>query len=424
MSPPTRTAPSLRIAELAITNFRTFRERTQIPFRDSEGAPADAVATFHGDNGSGKSNALAALDLFFTAYPYAIEHPGLRVPWDEGFHPSPRRPPLIVRYHDRPTGEADVTEIEVTFVDGRLGRRRLQLVPSGQSVRIESDVREGEDRDALLTWLSAPLGADSRPVALLDARRRPAWLKDAPGSVAASWEEPLFALVWHLFALRSSKHAEKRERWRAFVETLGRFPAFVGKEITVDRPVDRDGADLFFEERRRLILSLGDLSSGERQLVALCATMFTADSAIVALEEPELSLDARNQSIFQDILREHTRSGLFDQILVESHVPAFDGPRVIRFTREEDGSTRVERAKSISPLSEDTENAARERGATQRWVTAEGYTQLPDRMREALGVGAGKHVWFMPGERRWEAWPEEDLERLFCGEPEETESEP
>src|SRR4051812_39142321 len=44
----TRQGPLLRIEQLAIRNFRTFRERTVIPFRG--GAPAaDSIATFHGD---------------------------------------------------------------------------------------------------------------------------------------------------------------------------------------------------------------------------------------------------------------------------------------------------------------------------------------------------------------------------------------
>jgi len=58
-----RATPSLRIARLFVENFRTFRERTEIPLSSESGA--DAMPVFHGPNGSGKSNALAAIDLFF-----------------------------------------------------------------------------------------------------------------------------------------------------------------------------------------------------------------------------------------------------------------------------------------------------------------------------------------------------------------------
>jgi hypothetical protein len=55
-------------------------------------------------------------------------------------------------------------------------------------------------------------------------------------------------------------------------------------------------------------------------------------------------------------------------------------------------------------------------GAKQRWVTAEGYTQLPDAMREELAIGEGRHVWFLRGSGRWEAWREDELDRMMGSE--------
>ena len=61
-----RATPLLRISRLVVQNFRTFHGPTEIPL-SSSGGVADEVAVFHGGNGSGKSNALAALELFFRA---------------------------------------------------------------------------------------------------------------------------------------------------------------------------------------------------------------------------------------------------------------------------------------------------------------------------------------------------------------------
>ena len=59
---------------------------------------------------------------------------------------------------------------------------------------------------------------------------------------------------------------------------------------------------------------------------------------------------------------------------------------------------------------------AKAQGAEQRWVTKDGYTQLPEQMREELGVGNGTHIWFVKNQGRWQAWPEPELESLLSTE--------
>jgi len=44
------------------------------------------------------------------------------------------------------------------------------------------------------------------------------------------------------------------------------------------------------------VLKLDELSSGEQQIVLLCAAILVANAAIVAIEEPELSLDFKTLS--------------------------------------------------------------------------------------------------------------------------------
>lgn len=53
---------------------------------------------------------------------------------------------------------------------------------------------------------------------------------------------------------------------------------------------------------------------------------------------------------------------------------------------------------------------AKQAGAEQAFVTAEGYTLLPEAMqRELATVGTGAHIWFLRKDGVWEAWPEQKL---------------
>jgi predicted ATPase len=414
-----RQGPSLRIEEITITNFRTFRGRTVIPFRG--GAPdADALATFHGPNGSGKSNALAALDLFFAA---AINFIDLtrtaNLQWDQAVTSHSSRRPILVRYRDRPAEAEGPTEIEVHFADPRLGALRAVFTASGDSVSVEihvhkqdqwvrPDARTSTLTPDLITSLRAPFDPTSRTFVIVDARRRASWLSSEPDDRTA-------ALVEELFNLRTSLLPAIRERWRAFVRVLKRFPMFQGKEISVDRLQANEPPVLLFEERGRSVLKLSELSSGEQQIVILTAAILIANAAIVAIEEPELSLDLENTQLLKKLLEEQIKAGLVDQIILESHVPAFDGASVIRFQRGPDGATLVSREATTGENALEVARKAKEQGAEQRWVTGDGYTQVPEIMRNDLEVGAGKHVWFLKGPERWEVWPEEELDGLLGG---------
>jgi hypothetical protein len=417
------TAPSLRITEIAVTNFRTFRERTVIPLA---GTAADGVIVFHGNNGAGKSNALAALDLFFQAATlclHTLRSTGsgdtLR-PWDTGLAFGAERS-VAFPYRDRPHGADGPTEVEIAFVDPRLGRMRATCTPSGEQVRVQlGHVTDGEqtigpvakeETDQLATWLLTPRGPGSRPLTVLDARRRQQWAE--PREEQRSLMPPELADA--LFAFRTSRRPENRELWRAYVELLHRFDTLRSKEVTMERPDPRapHRTEIVVEERGRAVLGLDELSSGEQQVVVLVAASLLTSSSILAIQEPEISLDAGSQRLFRAILHELVTRGLFDQIILESHVPTFDGPEVIRFARRADGTSEVTRAPSSSEERRRIAALAREQGAEQRWITRDGYTQIPDNMRADLQLGEGGHVWFLKGPKRWEAWPEAEVDELF-----------
>lgn len=417
--------PSLRIRELTITNFRTFVEPTTISFCDANGN-ADAIAVFHGDNGSGKSNALAALDLFFQVAPFILREreplDGVLFPWDREVTGRAGRP-IVLRYQDRPQGTSAPMQIEVCFADPRLERLRLVCVPSGEEVRAtllqskapsaagstnEYEVTPKGERDRLITWLNTPRGPQSWPLSIISSRR---WHRGYEKFVSHSLLPNHFAAA--LYELRTSRNPEERNRWRTFCALLNRFKPFSNKDVSIEST--GKGAELIIEDPGRTVLGLNELSSGEQQVAVLCAASLLSASAILAIEEPEISLDAKNQELLHEILGELSEKGLIDQIILESHVARFDGPNVIRFTRNDDGRTSVKREPSLDESKREVERLAKEKGAEHLWVTRDGYTKLPEKMVQDLGASSGGHVWFLKGPEHWEAWPEGHVDDLFRG---------
>lgn len=410
--------PSLRIARLVISNFRTFHGPTEVLL--SSGGVADEMPVFHGGNGTGKSNAIAAIELFFRGAAYWLDRGGgqeqrVEVRWDtvqHGFKVSAR---------DWPPGRGDAQQsIQLDFADGR--SFRMVFTPAGKSVylRLESvgpdaqavpvvdeSSRHRSDQLAILqNALVAPRGPDSVPLFHMDARRREdtSAVDEAPGSPLS----PM--LLARLLELSTSLDPAETERWRAFMALARKLDTLRGRDAYIVRT--EAGADLRFEIRGKQILRYTELSSGEQQVLAICAAMITSRAAIIAIEEPESCLHPYNQELVQVILREQVRSGLVDQIILESHVPTFDGPEVLRFSRSAEGASMVTRQPSAA--NDELRKEARAAGAEEQWVTHEGYTRLPTEMLDELDLRGGGYLWFLRGsERRWEAWTAGELDEMF-----------
>ena len=144
-------------------------------------------------------------------------------------------------------------------------------------------------------------------------------------------------------------------------------------------------------------------------MLAVCAAIVACDAAIVAVEEPEASLSPAWQEVLRDLLAEQVATGVVGQVLLESHVPTFDGAEVLHFERREDGTAAVRRAPSASDRDRALARRAREQGAEDQWVTGGGYTKLPAGMVDHLGLRQGGCLWFLQHGAHWEAWPEAEL---------------
>ena len=392
----------LGVSCFAITNFRTFRGRTAFELQED-------VTVFHGDTGSGKSTALAALDVFFRALAYLLTTPIGQpqvIPWGAPVGGLFGRTEPLLSERDRPIAAAP-TVLAATFADDPMPWVEIHFTPAGPNVLAELKglrVSEPAARQHFLARLF-PFGSTSRPFALLDARRRPRWVSPrASGSLLAP------SLALELYALCTSKLAGDRQRWRSFAAMLERFPTLCGATISIEAG---DPPELVIEHAGRIVLGLDELSSGEQELAALTAGLLLARAGIVAIEEPEMGLDIGTQELWRDMCEEQRRAGFVHQFIFESHAVTFDGARVMRFRRDAEGSTQVERA--IASAGSDVTREAKEKGASEVFVSREGFTRLPDAMRKEVAVGEnGARVWFLRGAERWEAWPEAELDNLFA----------
>jgi hypothetical protein len=439
--------PSLRLTELSIAGFRTFGQPTVMPLVQpgelvadtGTGSSGSSVVVLQGEGGAGKSNAFAALDFFFKAT-IAVLAAGtstgfegaLPVTWDlltaVGHHD------VLVRQRDRHPGPDAPIEIAARFVDGR--GLRLRVVPAGTTARLslewvgerqsgragERGSERGPERAErgrltarecaeLLAQLEAPYGPGSRPVALLSARRRAAWLPDEPQSSLLP-----SGMATQLYWLRSSLSPSDRQRWRMFCDLLGRFEAFAGRDVSVDR-LDAGAPQVTIEDRGRVVLPLSELASSEQHVVVICAALLLCRAPLLCIEKPELGLDGRTQRLLFEVLDGFARAGFVDQLLLESNSPAFATPCTLRLSRPSRGegaATRVERAPAEATGGQSTvARRAKAQGAEERWVTREGYTQLPEAMRRDLGLENGRKLWFLKRKAAWEAWPEDRLEHLL-----------
>ena len=386
----------LRLSALEITNFRTFREATTIPL--GRGDKGDAIITFHGLNGSGKSNAIRALVLYFEGVLHLFARDLNERPasiQDSDF--SDHRKAIAVRAF-----------CNVALLSSKKLVRQ-PLDPEGKLERL--DELSEREKEVVRPLLVAPRGPGSRAFVHINARRQISWLPDTPGpSLLAP------TLLVKLLGLRTSLRAEERRAWREFVDLVREIPTLRNRSIDVEQPPGAP-ARLVVEDEGRSVLTFDQLSSGEQQLITLFGGILLSRASIIAIEEPEVNLDLDNQRLLRRWLEEWIKRGLADQFIIESHSLAFDGPEVVRFERHGD-ETKVSRVPSAAREGERAAVAdkAKQKGAEERWVTPEGYTQLPEAMRKELGSeGKGAHLWFLKGAQTWEAWPEEQLDELMGG---------
>ncbi len=440
-----------RIRRFTIENFRTFREPTTLDLSTPGG-----LLTLHGDNGSGKSNAIAAMELFFLAASglFISEQRQPKetvvawgVPWGASIAFGTWQLAIEKSDFEQHNGAAiqltcamDDQEIPPLTIEISARTNGISIYPviwwSAAAAKANSEPGKEEENPefsdpyaqrleaerlrvqlslAQAAWtkiLGNPV-AETQLFAVLDARRRPHWLEE--DTIARALH---LSLARNLYTLRTSRSPEDRSRWRELTSQIQKIPSLRGREMHVELPLSGGTPQLVFEEVGQSVLGLQQLSSGEQQLITILTSAFLARASILVIEEPEISLDMKNQKILDELLRDMVSKGQLDQVIIESHSPAFDGTHVLRFSRDDQGVTRATREQA-QPVPEDLGREAERRGAKSSWVTADGYTRLPANMMRAIQMeGRGGQLLFLKGPDAWEAWSVEDFSRMMKGEGE------
>ena len=411
---------------MAVQGFRTIRDRVLIPCRAGR-KPAEPIVPMHGDSNAGKSNVFAALAAFFRAADLCLSSPTGTFDLALGGRGAEIAP---ISWRDRYRIDG-VTEIDVRFADPRLVPLRLQVSPQGADLRYQLTFLAPNDtpppghpfpdnklrplndelRAWLATWIREPLGPGSRPIAHLPARRAlSAFEHGLPDG-----HYPLAAFSADLYRRRTSLDPLDRDLWHRFLVAVRGLPQFETKDISVEVVAGKP-AELVVEDRGRTVLRFSELAASEQQALTLGAFSFLSRAAVLVIEYPETHLDFPMQTALLTLLQRRIDAGRIDQVFLETHQTRFDGPTVLRTFKKPDGATDVVRGPSAGEAPPEVDKKSREGGAKQGWVTRDGYTQLPEPMREELHLTLGGNVWFLKGKQRWEAWPGQDLERLFPNE--------
>jgi len=415
----------MTVAKLVVENFRAFKGRVEIPFGPGDGT-GDPLVVLHGRNGTGKTTAQVALALVLwlrvrVTTMFGTLKPSGTVRMTDGELVHGVRVGLAApSAGDFARADAPATRFELHGVDSRLGVFRVRVIRVERDAvavdyKLESDPLDADPSHAQRLhneWFGQAGVVGSKLIDAIDSRRMLSWLVSRPDVTLLQ-----ATLAEALFDLRVARESEPRAQWRRFTEQLRRFAGFESFETSVDRIQVNAPPVLTFEKRGELVLALADLSSGEQQLVSLLAAILLSPAAILSIQEPELNLDAENQKLLRVVLDELVQQGIKDQIFIESHVPNFDGPEVVRFERT-NGIISARRGTGGDGAEEARiQQQAKAAQGGPFWVTREGYAQLPPEMLRTMELTAGGRVWFVPGTRPrvWEAWRQDDLVAAIDG---------
>ncbi|MEN8219455.1 MAG: AAA family ATPase, partial [Pseudomonadota bacterium] len=214
------------------------------------------------------------------------------------------------------------------------------------------------------------------------------------------------SLCLQLYDAKESREIVYRNRWKLIVRTLQKFNDILGDgefSVLFDRKTGH--AELGFESPSSVLTPIEMLGSGIQQAVALIARLLMSRATFVAIEEPELNLRYTLQLRLREVLYEIVKSNVGpQQIFLTSHSPAFEygehfyamrttsnGPIIER--RSTQGAESFTQHYAITSLP-----TADKRKAALCYVSNEGLVQLPERIRQLLGIEQGGGIMLLDDE--------------------------
>lgn len=333
----------MRLVHFEVENFRSIRERVVL-------SNLGPVEVLHGPNNAGKSNILRALAL---AWRLLLDARLRQAP--EARHDRPladlglTEPPFHRGWEDRPC------HLRMLLEDPDL-IAEFQMVASevGVSVKVSLTGNVAPPPEP------APLADDEEPRPLASRTLREANEESAAG-LGLPW--PPFVLVdtlsrppddaatwdtWLLDRRDQDPGGQYRRRFAAVQEALrsydselgtGRLDRFSSPRTRGLRGEGPPRVELAWESDDGVPRPFSEQGSGLQRLKDLLVAILGTPAPFVAIEQPEDHLSESAQSRLYDIIAHAAREG-GKQVLLTSHVYAFDGPRCRRVYRV-DQATRV-----------------------------------------------------------------------------------
>jgi hypothetical protein len=150
------------------------------------------------------------------------------------------------------------------------------------------------------------------------------------------------------------------------------------------------------------------------------------DTIVAEKDEHIYALQESRKNLLEKV-SEHQKAlaEIMNACDVSRDIPLEDIPKAIFSAMRYMGARFDEDELDDLPLARTLRRGLREKavekGAEERHVTREGYTKLPDIMINDLGFeNDGGSLWFARVKKRWEAWPEDELEEYFNGVDEQS----
>jgi hypothetical protein len=395
------------------------------------------VNVIHGENNIGKSNLLQAMDLFFWLLGELAEQPftvtssvrGTGTGWVDSAEPEWLWFPYPERMFDARGYPADeifnVSEpypiewaasirtdkddaARIGFEVGKfIGHLSLEKLKASRNPAGGIHVAIWFPEPTPERWAAKRIGfamiarnfqlrADSASSAfiLVGTHRRVA----GAGAPEQQNEMRLTIPQQLLLALYDAKESDEPglfQRWELFEKSMNSLGVLVDDGHFVITYQRNRGKAVLANQIGRLRMPIEALGSGIQQIASLLARVLLGNSAIVAIEEPELNLRYDLQLRLRDILKDITESGLGpQQIILTSHSPAFEtGECFYAMTRTPDGPTVTSRPiKEAAMFTQQHGVQPDDQRAAFGYVSSDGLLRLSDKTRQQLGVEHGGGV--------------------------------
>lgn len=382
----------MRVIELEVKNYRSIQNTVRWELRDG-------FEVLHGDNNAGKSNLISALRL---ATELLVDDGWLSVrldgqlprAWDDDLlrppiahRATPAEPTrLRLRTADPDveatfelTHDADEALSSVRVVQWSVGGDPFTLPPlntePAAAVMLPRHARRGPSRLAQLLGLPAPL------VRYMSPDRR-------PPEGATSWD------AWFITGYEDDLSSAGEQRKASLQASMRAFEALLGPGRLEEKR--RAGIPcLVWVSAAGDVVPFSEQGSGVRAAKDVLIAVAGSEEPVVVIEEPETHQSEATQLRLRDELIRATRRSK-RQVILTSHVFAFDSPTCSHIRRDPQGETVLTRHAPTEPGADGTTTQAMT-AALQReyaeasvpspaFISSGGLLRLPDSVRQRMSL--------------------------------------